>query len=117
MTSHRPPKPGRHYRQLWRIVDGAVRDTLLQHPDYVTPKGKRSLRMSINKRVTGAVLGYAEQSARGRSGAVAAIPAAEGGPTLQSTSGLFARLMRKSVFARLWRAGGDTSARSSAGQA
>jgi hypothetical protein len=115
MTSHRPPKPGRHYRQLWRIVDGAVRDTLLQHPDYVTPKGRRALRLSVNKRVTGAVLGYAEQSARGRSVVQAA--AAEGGPAVCTAPGLFARLMPSSIFARLWRAGGDTSARSSAGQA
>lgn len=56
------------YRQLWRVVDGAVRDAFDHHPDYLTAKGARNARRSINKRVVGAVLGYAEQSARGRSG-------------------------------------------------
>ena len=115
LRRHRPQNPGRQYRQLWRIVDGAVRDTLLQHPGYLTQKGKRSLRMSLNKRVTGAVLGYAAQAARGRSVVQAA--AAEGGPARPRTSGLFARLMQDSVFARLWRAGVSASARSSAGWA
>lgn len=64
----------RAYRQLWRVVDGAVFDALYTHQDYLTPKGQRAARMSINKRVVGAVLGFAEQSARGRSGE---IPAAE----------------------------------------
>lgn len=112
LRRHRPQNTGRHYRQLWRIVDGAVRDTLLQHPDYVTPKGQRCLRMSVNKRITGAVLGYAEQSARGRSAVQAA--AAEGGSVIDAPS-LIARLMRKSIFARLWWAGVRASARSSGG--
>jgi hypothetical protein len=59
----------RAYRQLWRVVDGAVFDALYTHQDYLTPKGRRSARGSIVKRVTGAVMGYAEESARGRSGA------------------------------------------------
>ena len=62
------------YRQLWRVVDGAVFDALYTHPDYLTEKGRRSARTSINKRVVGAIMGFAEQSARGRSGE---IPAAE----------------------------------------
>jgi hypothetical protein len=56
------------YSQLWRIVDGAVRDALETHPDYLTKKGMRSARASITKRVTGAVLGYTSQVAEGRSG-------------------------------------------------
>lgn len=58
----------RAYRQLWRVVDGAVFDALYTHQDYLTEKGKRSARESIVKRVTGAVLGFAEE-ARGPSSA------------------------------------------------
>ena len=74
MKRLRPVKTERPYRQLWRIVDGAVRDTFEAHPEYLTPAGKRSARSSIAKRVTGAELGYAVQTAKGRSGAS---PAAE----------------------------------------
>lgn len=58
------------YRQLWRIVDGAVADAFKMHPNYLSEDGKRwqTARQSIVKRVTGAILGYAEQSAQGRSG-------------------------------------------------
>lgn len=57
------------YSELWRIVDGAVADAFKCHPDYLTPKGHRSARTSVTKRVTGTVLGFAEQSARGRANA------------------------------------------------
>jgi hypothetical protein len=63
-----PPQKTRHvYRQLWRVVDGAVRDALETHPEYLTPKGniQSAARRSIVKRVTGAVLGFAEESAKG----------------------------------------------------
>lgn len=69
----------RAYSQLWRIVDGAVVDALEMHSDYLTPKGKRNARASITKRVTGSVLGFAEQSAKGRTGSR---PAAETGSAL-----------------------------------
>lgn len=54
------------YRQMWRIVDGAVTDALTHHPDYLTAKGTRAARISVVKRVTGAVLSFAEASAKGR---------------------------------------------------
>lgn len=54
------------YGKLWNIVDGGVKDALNSHPDYLTPKGLRSARTSIVKRVTGTVIGFAEQSAKGR---------------------------------------------------
>lgn len=54
------------YRQLWRVVDGAVTDAFAQHPDYLTDKGEQSARMSVVKRVTGAVHGYAKLSFAGR---------------------------------------------------
>ena len=54
------------YSKLWGIVDGGVADALKMHPDYLTPKGLRSARTSIVKRVTGTVISFAEQSARGR---------------------------------------------------
>lgn len=47
------------YRQVWRIVDGAVRDAFGTHPGYVPPGlRERTVRHSIVKRVTGALLGY-----------------------------------------------------------
>lgn len=50
-------------RQIWRVVDGAIRDAFLSHPDYLTKKGSRSAcaRRSIAKRVTGALLSYLGQ--------------------------------------------------------
>jgi hypothetical protein len=54
------------HRQLTRVVSGAVDDAFKHHPDYLTPKGKRSAKGSIVKRVTGTVLSFAVQAARGR---------------------------------------------------
>lgn len=48
------------YYKIWRIVDGAVKDALYNHPDYLTAKGKVSARESIVKRATGAVKGFTE---------------------------------------------------------
>lgn len=61
--NHVAPEP---YQQLWSVVDGSVADALKQHPDYLTPKGIRSARTSIVKRVTGTVLSFAVQAAKGR---------------------------------------------------
>lgn len=54
------------YGRLWGMVDGSVKDAFKKHPDYLTPKGLRSARTSIVKRVTGTVIGFAEQSAKSR---------------------------------------------------
>lgn len=54
------------YAELWGVVDGAVVDAFKSHPDYLTPKGRKSARTSVVKRVCGTVLSFAEQSARGR---------------------------------------------------
>lgn len=54
-------------RQLWRLVDGAVRDAFACHPEYLTPLGQIKAVQAINKRVTGALHGYAAQAAQGRS--------------------------------------------------
>ena len=66
----KPPKGDEIYKQLWRVVDGAVADAFAMHPDYLTKKGQHghTARLSIVKRVTGSVLSYAERSAEGRSG-------------------------------------------------
>lgn len=66
------------YRQVWRVVDGAVRSAFDAHPDYV-PTGKRlrTVRNSIVKRVTGALIGYAEGSAQGRPGSSPAVDSPE----------------------------------------
>lgn len=73
---HRAPKmPDRIYRQIVRLVDGAVRDTFANHPDYLTDKGRHHAANSIIKRTTGTLWGYAKEAsfaaetsvARGRS--------------------------------------------------
>ena len=65
----KPEKSPTHaYAALWRIVDGAVRDCFAAHPEYIPAGGdERTIRNSIVKRVTGLALGYAVQTARGRS--------------------------------------------------
>lgn len=54
------------YAELWGVVDGAVVDAFNNHPDYLTQKGRVSARNSVVKRVTGTVLSFAAQAARGR---------------------------------------------------
>jgi hypothetical protein len=62
-----PLKAGAVYRQVWRIVDGAVRDAFRQHPDYLSPcRREAEIRRSIVKRVTGAFLGYVGEARRHR---------------------------------------------------
>lgn len=63
----RPISPD--YRQVWRVVDGAVALALTSHPEYLAPRiDAKTVRNSIVKRVVGAITGYAEQSAWVRSG-------------------------------------------------
>lgn len=59
--------PDGNYRQLWWIVDGAVRDAFANHPDYLTERGRMNAGKSVTKRVVGSLHGYAAQVARGRS--------------------------------------------------
>ncbi len=54
------------YRRLWRIVDGAVADAFVHHPDYLAPRRRKEAQLSVVKRVVGAVIGFAEESAKGR---------------------------------------------------
>lgn len=54
------------YQQLWGVVDGAVFDAFNRHSDYLTPKGRKSARTSVVKRVTGTVLSFALQAQRQR---------------------------------------------------
>jgi hypothetical protein len=66
---HRPPPakldlPG--YRQVWRVVDGAIADAIRAHPQHYAQPGEA--RASIVKRVTGGILGYLAQAGWGRSG-------------------------------------------------
>jgi hypothetical protein len=69
MRRIRPQKfAGSDYRQIWRIVDGAVAQAFNDHPEYLAPGARvRTVRNSIVKRVAGAVTGHAAQSARVRS--------------------------------------------------
>lgn len=58
-------KPKKAYAQLWKIVDGAVADAFAMHPNYLARgQSAKVVRTSINKRVVGVVLAFAE--ARGR---------------------------------------------------
>lgn len=63
----KPPKGDNRYRQVWRIIDGAVLDCFKHHPEYLTENGKRAARESIVKRATGAIIGYEAQASWGRS--------------------------------------------------
>lgn len=55
----RPVNIDPFYHQMWRIVDGAIRKTFQDHPDYIREgKSERSVRQSISKRVVGALSGY-----------------------------------------------------------
>ena len=92
-------KNARAYRQLWRVVDGAVRDALESHPDYLTKKGRASARVSVTKRVTGAIMGYVEQSTQGRSGGEASAAETGGGASLPSRPWK----VLQGAFRRLWR--------------
>lgn len=60
-------KVGPLYRVVWRLIDGAIRDALHHHPEYLSPKGARGgvARVSINKRVAGVVTSFIEQSMKG----------------------------------------------------
>ena len=76
------------YRQVWRVVDGAVALALSAHPEYIAPgKNPRTVRNSIVKRVVGAILGYSEQSGWVRSGSSPAHeevgPSAASGPAVE----------------------------------
>lgn len=64
----RAPKGDQSYRQLWRVVDGAVMDAFAHHPEYLAPHRGKDARLSVVKRVVGAIQGYAAQAVRGRSG-------------------------------------------------
>lgn len=62
---NKPQKPGGAYAALWRVVDGAVADAFLQHPEYLSPAGQRMARQSITKRVVGSILGLVRETGRG----------------------------------------------------
>lgn len=69
MRRNKPVKrPSHEYARMWRVIDGAVRDALQCHPEYLTDAGRRSAALSITKRVTGAVVSCAGHPVRGRLG-------------------------------------------------
>lgn len=59
-------RPSKDYVNYWRVVDGAVRDAFNQHPEYLTYEGAMfaSARRSVVKRVTGALMSFAEAKRR-----------------------------------------------------
>lgn len=59
----KPPKPDPAYQQLWRTIEGAVRDALQMHPEYVANgKPPRVVVNSITKRVTGSIISLADSN-------------------------------------------------------
>lgn len=52
-------------RRLWRMVEGAVVDAFVSHPDYLTAKGRHAAVESITKRVVGLLVGHAKQTREG----------------------------------------------------
>ena len=56
--------PDDTFAQIWKMVDGAVRDALAHHPEYLAVPEARA-RRSIVKRVTGQVHGFAVKTAEG----------------------------------------------------
>lgn len=52
--------PDATYRQLLRLIDGAVRDSFANHPEYLTKIGRQSAQGSVVKRVAGSLWGYAK---------------------------------------------------------
>ncbi len=55
----KPVKLDPFYHQMWRIVDGAVRKTFQDHPEYIREgKTEKIVRQSIAKRVVGALAGF-----------------------------------------------------------
>lgn len=64
----KPQKGDLNYHRLWRIIDGAVADALNSHPDYFSHGRRYAIQQSIVKRVTGSVIGFASEQAKGRSG-------------------------------------------------
>lgn len=63
----RPPKLHPDYTWLWGIVDAAVKEALTTHPNYVPNEELVPyVRLSINKRVVGRVLGELRWNAKSR---------------------------------------------------
>lgn len=70
----------RVYRSLHRIVDGAVSQCFLAHPEYIASGIREDVvRASIEKRVVGAIIGFLGESQKLRSTAVSYPPLAIGG--------------------------------------
>lgn len=110
MTKIKPPQDtdrqrSHAYRQLWRVVDGAVNDAFNNHPDYAGqfgPRRLKTIRNSVTKRVVGSVLGYAEQSAQGRSGDSPAASSGQAFPKAWFIRGMV-RLPRLKVLSRTFK--------------
>lgn len=65
--SRRHPGFLRHqdHQRLWALVEGAVLDAFLAHPDYLTARGAQLAAGSITKRVVGQLVGHAKQTLAG----------------------------------------------------
>lgn len=53
-----------NYSKLSRIIEGAIDSAFHFHPDYLTPKGAKSAKKSLLKRIAGQLHGFVEQSSR-----------------------------------------------------
>jgi hypothetical protein len=73
--ARKPPKkaksqkaPDRRFLAVWMMVDGAVRDCFIHHPEYINRKyDEPAVRLSIVKRVTGQIYGLVRKHEGARS--------------------------------------------------
>ncbi len=50
------------HKRLWRLIEGAVVDTMRQHPDYFTERGMELACGSITKRAVGNIRSAAHEA-------------------------------------------------------
>jgi hypothetical protein len=51
--------------RLWKLVEGAVADAFISHPDFLTDKGRATVVRSVTKRVVGQLVDHAKRTLRG----------------------------------------------------
>lgn len=91
------------HRLLHRIVEGAVRDALSTHPEYLTSAGQAWAVQSITKRVTGQLVGYHKGTqAGGRHAASCAGARDTPRGSQRGAAGAAPRNPGKGWWARLW---------------
>lgn len=55
-------EPNTEYVSLWLLMDGAIKNCMMQHPEYFNSKAQQfNIRMSLVKRATGAAMNFFER--------------------------------------------------------